>query len=171
MKVSDMGVRLIKHYEKLRLVGYTDSAGVWTIGWGSTGRVKGPERITSARATEWLSEDIRLVERALNSMITTLVCQCEFDALASWVFNVGETNARRSTLIRLLNAGENRKLVAAELLRWNRITLPDGTKKSLKGLTSRREAERHLFLRGRLNFEPSPRVGSTSNSLPDPKAS
>lgn len=153
MEASELAYRLIKHYEKLHLVGYKCPKGVWTIGWGSTGRVNGPERITSSQAHEWLLQDVGNSELALKLMLITDVKQCEFDAMVSWIFNIGAGAARKSTLIRMQNLRHPRKEVAAEFLRWNVITLPDGTKKRLKGLTARREAERQLYLTGRLNWE------------------
>jgi lysozyme len=154
MEASDLAYQMIKHHEKLRLVGYLCPKGVWTIGYGSTRRVIGPERISSSQAREWLNEDVGQVELQLKLMLLRDVKQHEFDALVSWIFNVGPAAARKSTLIRKLNLGHPRKEVAAELLRWNMITLPDGAKKSLKGLTARRESERQLYLTGRLNWVP-----------------
>lgn len=150
MLVSSIGIKLIKHWEKLRLLSYQDMRGIWTIGWGSTGRGNYPHRISSVQADHFLKEDIRDVEKVLNHIITTVVLQTEFDALASWVFNIGGTRAKKSTLIKRLNAKAPRKDVASEFLRWNWATLDSGEKVQVPGLTNRREMERQLFLTGKL---------------------
>ena len=47
-----------------------------------------------------------------------------------------------STLLRLLNSGADKKLVADQFLRWNKVQ-----GKEVKGLTNRRKLERELFLK------------------------
>lgn len=63
-------------------------------------------------------------------------------ALASFVFNVGEGNFRRSTLLKKLNSGD---IIGAcnQLPRW---VYAKG--KKLSGLVKRREEERKLCLKG-----------------------
>lgn len=146
MEVSIVGQKLIKKWESLRLESYRDIRGTWTIGWGSTGRGNYPHRITSVQAEKFFRQDLESVAGALNQMITTDVSQSEFDALASWVFNIGPTKAKTSTLIRKLNAGAERSQVAIQFLRWCWATLESGEKVKVKGLVNRREAERQLFL-------------------------
>lgn len=152
MEVSSQGIKLIKHWEGCRLQSYQDEGGRWTIGWGSRFRANYPYSIDSHTAEAWLKEDLHRVARALNKMILRSVEQWEFDALGSWCFNVGETAAAESTLIKKLNLGEPEREVGAEFLRWNKVTLPDGTKIPKRGLTARRQSERTLFLTGRLQF-------------------
>lgn len=151
-EVSAQGIKLIKHWEGCRLQSYQDEAGKWTIGWGSRFRGNYPYSISSLQAEQYLREDLRRIAAALNQMILRDVEQWEFDALGSWCFNVGENAAANSTLIRKLNMQEPARIVAAEFLRWNKVTLEDGTKIPKIGLTARRQSERTLFLTGRLQF-------------------
>ena len=65
--------------------------------------------------------------------------QCQFDALCSWVYNLGPTNLRESTLLKVLNEG-NYNSVPAEIKRWNKAG-----GKVLEGLMRRRRAEALLF--------------------------
>jgi lysozyme len=67
--------------------------------------------------------------------------QNQFDALVSFVFNLGVGNFRTSTLLKKLNAGDNDG-AAQEFGRW----IHAGGK-ALPGLVRRREAERALFLK------------------------
>lgn len=149
MEVSPMGLKLIKMSEGLKLESYQDEAGLWTIGYGTRTTANYPYTITSLQAEQMFKEHVRNVEKALNTMLLKTVEQWEFDALASWVYNIGASEARHSTLIRKLNLGEPHLEVASEFLRWRFVTLPDGTKVPKKGLLRRRERERQLFLTGK----------------------
>lgn len=153
MKVSKDGQKLIKWFEKLRLTAYPDF-GVWSIGWGSRASANYPYSISSLKAEELFQKDIKRVEKCLNQIVVRQdVKQQEFDAIASWVYNVGEGAAISSTLIRKYNLGEPDREVAAEFLRWVHVTDPKSGKKLRKpGLMSRREAERKLFLTGKVEF-------------------
>jgi lysozyme len=153
MKVSQDGQRLIKWFEKLRLTAYPDF-GVWSIGWGSRANANYPYTISSLKAEELFRKDIARVERCLNQLIIRAdVKQQEFDAIASWTYNVGEGAAISSTLIRKYNLGEPDREVASEFLRWIHVTDPKSGKKIRKqGLLARREAERKLFLTGKVEF-------------------
>ena len=65
--------------------------------------------------------------------------QCQFDALCSWVYNLGPNNLKESTLLKVLNDGDYSS-VPAEIKRWNKAG-----GKVLQGLMRRREAEALLF--------------------------
>lgn len=135
--VSD--VSLIKHFEGLRLEAYKDPGGVWTIGYGHTRNVYEGMVITEQEAEALLWVDISWVEVAINRNVMVPLTQNQYDALASWVFNLGETNLKRSTLLRKLNNADYDG-AAQEFLRWDKL---DG--ETLDGLTRRREAEVALW--------------------------
>jgi len=54
MKISQKGIDFIKSFEGLRLTSYQDQAGIWTVGYGSTGPEIGPELTISREAAEEL---------------------------------------------------------------------------------------------------------------------
>jgi len=139
MNISESGLSIIKHFEGLRLQAYQCSAGVWTIGYGHTLNVFPGDDITTEEAERMLRDDIRDAEYAVVQYVTVPLTQHQFDALVSFVFNLGSSNFRLSTLLRKLNAGDYTS-AAAELLRW----VNAGGKK-LPGLVRRREAEKALF--------------------------
>lgn len=148
MNVSQRGVDLIKTFEGLELTSYQCQAGVWTIGYGSTGPDIGPRmRITEAQAENLLRKDIAAFETVVSDSLSVRVNQNEFDALVSFAFNVGPTAFRNSTLRKLLNDGADRTVVAAEFLRWVKV----GQGKVSEGLKNRRQKERELFLTKPLN--------------------
>ena len=148
MKCSIKGREMIKSFEALSLKAYhgkADRAGVWTIGWGHTRGVKPGDVITREKAEELFSVDLEPVERTLNADLVTgrprpLVTQSQFDALCSFVFNVGGGNYLDSTLRRKLRQGDVMG-AAGEFKRWIY-----SDHKIAPGLIPRRDAERRLFL-------------------------
>ncbi len=139
MHISDAGLALIRQFEGLRLLAYKCAAGVWTIGYGSTAGVKPGQSITAERAEELLREDVARFEAAVSRLVTVPLSQGQFDALVSFAFNLGAKALEKSTLLRLLNAGDYSG-AAAQFDRW---VYASG--KKLSGLVKRRAAERALF--------------------------
>lgn len=133
----------IKRWEALRLEAYLPTPNdVWTIGYGHTHTAKRGMRITEEYAEQLLRRDIRWVEDTLNTYVKVPLTQKQYDALASFVFNVGSSAFRNSTLLRKLNSGDYRG-AAQEFPRWNKQK-----GKVLRGLTRRRKDEQAIFLRG-----------------------
>lgn len=140
MKTSKNGLELIKRHEGCRLTAYKCPAGVWTIGFGHTGADVGPGMtITLQRAEELLIEDIRWAEEAVNRENLRLN-QNQFDALVSFVYNVGAGNFRSSTLLKMLRVNPESLNIRTELNKWCKAkgsTLP--------GLALRRKQEAELY--------------------------
>jgi lysozyme len=144
-KISQKGIDLIKRFE-----GYTDhsyicAGGKWTIGWGST-------IVNGIPVKEGDKIDPDQAERALVIHLDSLVCpavkqnvrvdinQNQFDALCSFIYNVGAPSFINSTLLRKLNASDYAG-AANQFSLW-----VYANKKLLAGLVKRRKAERELFL-------------------------
>nr|WP_154926674.1 lysozyme [Pantoea agglomerans] len=140
MKVSNNGINLIKRFEGLELKAYKDSVGVLTIGYGHTHAVKAGDVITGEQADAFLREDLQVAELTINTNVKVKLTQGQFDALVSFVFNLGSGNFVKSTLIKKLNAGDYAG-AADEFSKW----VNAGGKK-LPGLVKRRAAEREVFL-------------------------
>lgn len=135
-------LNLIKESEGLRLTAYLPTPNdVWTIGYGHTKTAKPGMRITEAGAEELLKHDLAWVEAALKQYVKVPLTQNQYDALASFVYNLGATNFKKSTLLKMLNKGDY-KGAADQLLRWDKQK-----GKVLRGLTIRRNHERDLFLK------------------------
>jgi lysozyme len=139
MQTSPRGLALIKEFEGLRLEAYRCSAGVWTIGWGSTRNVRPGQTITEAAANERLAFDLRHAEAAVKRHCPPTIRQHQFDALVSFVFNLGAEAFRYSTLLQMIQRGDLKR-AAEEFDRWVHA---DG--KVSVGLARRRAAERKLF--------------------------
>lgn len=143
-RLSDSGVRLIESEEAFRATPYPDEAGLMTIGYGH--KIKPGEHFTSiteAQGVAILRRDVADAEAAVNRFVKVPVSQTQFDALTSFVYNVGADAFAGSTLLRLLNAG-NAAGAAAEFDRWNHVH-KNGVLVASAGLTNRRARERALF--------------------------
>ena len=139
MKTSPKGIALIKEFEGLRLKAYLCPGGVWTIGYGHTAGVKPGMVISEAQAEEYLKADLIAFERYLNGLGLALN-QNQFDALVSFIYNVGTGNFSNSTLLRKVRANPQENSIMDEFLRW---VYSKG--RVLPGLQRRRLAEMKLY--------------------------
>jgi lysozyme len=150
MQVSANLITVLKNRESLRLTAYADSGGVWTIGWGATSyesgaKVKKGDVITRERAEQLLGYHIGIAASAVNSQVKTDLTQGQFDALVSFLYNVGSANFAKSTLRVLVNTNPNDfPAIKAEFLRWVYVTV--GTDKiKVQGLVNRRNEEISIY--------------------------
>lgn len=146
MKTSNSGINLIKSFEGKHLKAYDDGVGVLTIGFGTIKypngvRVKKGDTCTEEQAESYLKNDLVKFENAINRLVKVPLTQNQFDALASFTYNLGETNLSISTLLKKLNA-KDYKGAADQFERWNKAG-----GKVMNGLTRRRKAEKELFLK------------------------
>jgi lysozyme len=139
MKISNKGIDLIKHFEGCETTAYKCPAGVWTIGYGHIKGVQEGDVITEQQAHDMLVEELNEYENYINSSVTSALNQDQFDAMVSWVYNLGNGNLNTSTLLKVLNNGDY-DAVPAQIMRWNKAG-----GKVLEGLTRRRKAEADLF--------------------------
>ena len=141
MRISDAGLALIKRFEGFSTDVYVCSGGKKTIGYGHV--IGEDEKITiplpKDEAEEVLREDCRIAEAAVLRQIRAPLTQSQFDALVSWVFNLGEGRMQASTLRRVINRGSHRE-APREIRRW---VYAGGRK--MAGLARRREAEAALY--------------------------
>ena len=154
MQVGQSGKKLFQEWEGLELNEYLDSGGAPTIGVGHlmtrsermSGKIiiKGKgvvyrKGLTVQQCWDLLDQDLDSAEASVNSMVKVPLNQNQFDALVSFVFNVGNNAFRDSTLLKVLNAGHFDQ-VPTQLRRWIR-----DNGKIVKGLINRREKEISLW--------------------------
>ncbi|VAV99518.1 Phage lysin  len=145
MKISERGINLLKSFEGLELEAYQDIAGIWTIGYGHTGDdVEPGMRISEREAEALLRKDLKPREDAIDRFASVSLNQNEFDALVSFVYNVGAAAFGGSTARKRLNRGD--RIGAADALAWWNKATVNGVLREVLGLTRRRAAERALFL-------------------------
>lgn len=143
--VSSRGVEFIAEHEGFVAHAYkpVSSERYYTIGFGHYGPdVRPNQTITREAALRLLAQDVRWAGETVAKAVDVRLRQHEFDALASFAFNVGAGAFSDSTLVRRLNAGD-RAGAAAEFGRW-----VNGAGGPLAGLVARRADERRLFLSG-----------------------
>ncbi|TCM62290.1 GH24 family phage-related lysozyme (muramidase) [Acinetobacter calcoaceticus] len=145
MKTSNFGVNLICGFEGKRLTAYDDGVGVWTIGFGTTIypnglKVKKGDTCTEAQAKQYMQNDLKKFESAVNSAVTVELTQNQFDALVSLAYNIGSGAFSKSTLVRKLNA-KDYKGAATQFDVW-----VNAGSKRMQGLVNRRAKEKAVFL-------------------------
>ena len=135
-------VGFIGYWEGTEFVPYQDIVGVWTVCDGVTGpHVIPGKTYTRSECRALTGGEIERHGRALLACTTKPITQPVYEALASWTYNVGADAACKSTLVRLLNAGEPTVTYCPQLLRWDKAG-----GKPVQGLKNRREAELKVCL-------------------------
>ena len=152
MNVSQKGIDLITRFEGIILHSYLCPKGVLTIGVGHTGSdVTKDMLITEKEAENLLKKDLRKFESKLNYSLehdNVNLNQNQFDACISFIFNLGFSAFIFSTLYKKLKQKDYAG-ASDEFLKWVYITKTvngERVKIRLKGLETRRNAERDLFL-------------------------
>lgn len=146
MKISQKGLDLIKKFEGFSAKPYICPAGVPTIGYGATYYTNGTkvtmsdESISEEWAEQLLSNMVHTYEKGVISLVIPKITQNQFDALVSFAYNVGVTNFRKSTLLRLINKDPNNPEIATQFMKWVR-----GGGKVINGLIKRRQIESKLY--------------------------
>jgi lysozyme len=168
MRIGGNGLSIEMHYESLNdddltIIGLQpkmDPAGIWTSGYGRAIRYKGaflrgienkaiayqftvPDEPT---ARQNLYDDNANFEDQINSLKLNLN-QNQFDALVSFIYNLGFTNLLSSTLLKRIKTDMPPELITEAFLMWNKCG-----GKVLPGLTFRRQTEALLFTTGELKF-------------------
>jgi len=99
MKTSKQGIDLIKFYEGFRADAYKCPAGVWTIGYGHTGKdVHAGDKVSPEYASYLLATDLAAFEQKVSELVKVPLKQNQFDALVSFCYNCGAANLASSTL-------------------------------------------------------------------------
>ncbi|MFG1932134.1 lysozyme [Mycobacterium sp. NPDC048908] len=174
--LSDAGVRFIAGFEGFSPRLYNDPGGHCTIGYGHLvhhGRCNGNEPedfkkgISQEQGLKLLAGDADVAQRAVNQRVQVVLTQYQFDALVSFVFNVGAGAFGGSTLLRRLNQGEY-NAVPSELMRW-----VNSGGRPLPGLVRRRKAEGVLFSQGSYRVADVPidaEISESGDAMVDPPA-
>lgn len=148
MQTSQQGISFIKTHEGVRDQVYADPIGLLTGGVGhlltfaERDDYKIGDPLTDTQIDEWLSSDLAQTELCIHSQVLPNLTQFQFDALVSFVFNLGCRALQKSQLLRFINA-EQFDSASAEFAKW---VYAGG--KRLLGLVARRSDEASLFSTG-----------------------
>ena len=148
MRVSDEGIKLIKHFEGIHKKPYICPAGYWTVGVGHliSRDAKLPFEwfrvLSPGEIDDLLRKDLRRFELGVLRLLGTVQpSQSEFDALVSFSFNLGLGCFQRSTVRSAFIRGD-KKRSGEVLLKYRRAG-----GRILQGLVRRRQAELALLMR------------------------
>ena len=148
MRVSDEGIKLIKHFEGVHKKPYICPAGYWTVGVGHliSRDAKLPFEwfrvLSPGEIDDLLRKDLRRFELGVLRMLGTVQpSQSEFDALVSFSFNLGLGCFQRSTVRSAFIRGDKKR--SGEVLLKSRRA----GGRILQGLVRRRQAELALLMR------------------------
>lgn len=144
MKLGAEGKALIERVEGRRAKAYKDTAGKDTIGIGHLIQPHEQWMLTAtlsdAQIDDLFRSDIAWAEAATARLFPGIKRQNQFDALVSFVFNLGETQVRNGTLDDLINSGAAPETISAK---WLEYTRSGG--RVTAGLVTRRAAEVMLY--------------------------
>ena len=146
MLPSQNCIDLIKKFEGLFLKSYLCPASIATIGYGSTmwndgKKVELGQKITLEGAEILLMWELKNKANALHRLNLN---QNQFDALMSFIYNIGISAFLNSTLFKKALANQNDETIRNEFMRWNKAKV-NGKMVVLKGLNNRRIAESNLY--------------------------
>lgn len=143
-RVSRTAIDLIKRFEGCRQAAAQLPDGRWTIGHGHTLTARQGARVSADDAEALLLYDLISVAHALNEAVYTPLTQNQFDALASFTFNVGVNSFHQSAVLRRLNEGALIQAACAMEL-WRKANI-GGERIVIDALVRRRACEKALFL-------------------------
>ena len=136
-----MNLEIIKKYEGFSSQAYKCPSGVWTVGWGHTGRDINKDTILTREEAElMLKKDVTNLQEQILFLLDGKPSMNELDALTSLVYNVGLGAFKKSRLLKRINLKENGELIAKEWIEFNKVN-----GKVVKGLIRRRAEEISLY--------------------------
>lgn len=148
MIASKNCINLIKMFEGYKAKAYLCSAGVVTIGFGSTmyqdGRkIKLGDTINEDQGNQLLMWELKNKSISLQGLN---INQNQFDSCLSFVYNLGIGAFAKSTLKKKILINANDHTIKDEFMKWNKARV-GGQLMVLKGLTRRRVAEAELYFK------------------------
>ncbi|MGE5501532.1 MAG: lysozyme [Ignavibacteriales bacterium] len=153
-QVSRAAIDMIKRFEGYRRKAVQLPSGRWMLGHGHTLTAKEGAAVSPEDAEALLLYDLIEVAHTVNEHVLTPLTQNQFDALCSFVFNIGTGNFRESAVLLRLNEGA--VLQAAALMElWRKADI-GGERIVVDALVRRRAAEKTLFLTPAEGWVPVP---------------
>ena len=146
--INEDGINLIIKWEGLRLKPYLCSAGVPTIGYGSTRYADGRKvklndaPISKEMALLLFEKTITIYEDAVDVYTRDDINQNQFNALVSFAYNLGNQALKNSTLLKKVNYNPNDKNIALEFAKW-----VNAGGKRIEGLVNRRNDEIKMYFK------------------------
>lgn len=152
MKLDQNGYNLITQFEGFSATPYLDSAGIPTIGFGSTFYLDGTKVTMKDKA---ISREfaIKLFEitadqfaKKVDGLVKSNITQNQFNSLVSLAYNIGVENFRLSSLLILVNRNPNDRIISGKFMQWNKARIK-GALTEIDGLTNRRRKEAQNYFK------------------------
>jgi lysozyme len=143
-RASRAAIELIKRFEGYRRAAAQLPDGRWTIGHGHTLTARQGAEVSENDAEALLLYDLIAIAHGLNEAVYTPLTQNQFDALASFAFNLGLDNFHQSGVLKRLNEGAHLQAACGMEL-WRKANI-GGERIVVDALVRRRAAEKALFL-------------------------
>lgn len=130
MKTSNLGIQLIIRYEGIKLIPYLCPANYVTVNIGKVlldengNMLKGKEALEKVLKTykpmtkeeaieDFINTDLLKYEKQINSLNLNLT-QYQFDALVSFIYNLGFGSLLKSTLLKKIKSNSSDKSIELE---------------------------------------------------------
>lgn len=136
-----LAAAFVAYFEGYKPTPYVDPVGILTVCYGTTHNIEN-RTYTKAECDKLLTKDLANAYDAIARNVTVPLPDKTRAAYASFIYNVGESKFKSSTLLKQINAGYGAR-ACDQLLRW---TYAGG--RQLKGLVKRRQAEWQLCVEG-----------------------
>ena len=143
---------IIEQFEGFSAKPYPDpatGAKPYTIGYGTTAYPNGKkvtmkdDEVTVEQARAYLQDYItKNVKPTIDNFVKQELNANQMSAIASFIYNLGATNFKSSTLLKLINKNSKDPNIAAEFMKWNKAN-----GKVMNGLTRRRQAESEIYFK------------------------
>lgn len=147
--ITTAGVNMIAQFEGFSEKAYNDPPGsdTWSIGFGhqiQPGEPYMTQTITVEQGRTLLAQDTKNAQNTVRGAITAPLTPSQFDALTSFVYNVGAGAFKSGTVPAKINSGDLAG-AAATMRQYNKVRNPQGVLVANDTLTSRRNAEASAF--------------------------
>ncbi len=143
MHNRNKAIALIKKYEGFRANAYRLAGETYyTIGYGeSNASINKNSKTTEAEASVFISRRLEELTKSLSKIVKVDLNENQYNALLSFIYNIGITAFTQSTILKRINSSEF-DLASKEFDRW--VKGADG--KPISGLVIRRKEEKQLFI-------------------------
>lgn len=144
LNISKDGLKLIEGFEGFRSRAIRLKNGKYTVGFAHSVTARDGMEVSHEQAEQLLLWDLVPIQEAVRHMVHAPLTQKQFDAIVSFVFNIGVENFRTSDVLRHINQGEPISAAIA-MNAWRRAYI-NGKNIIIDAMVRRRAQEIAMFL-------------------------